>query len=254
MKINNELFWRERLKTQNLVYEAVRGTKVVLSSLLQDKLYKRLAKVLFLRDHNHIADIGCGTGDALKWILPTDEMEYVGVDVNRDFLDIAKTYYPCHGFIEGTVECTNLEENVFDIIICDSVLQFVDDKQIVSAFSEFYRIARPGCRVMLRVKNLRSFYCLSRPSILASRFMERIGFYHKKSGSWYRTPSFYRRKIHQYLGETIFEQGFALFSWATLARFNLVKPFERICDLLQLDFRLLSPFGIEYYFILVVKK
>ncbi len=82
---------------------------------------------------DRVLDIGCGPGDILKF-LP--EVEYVGIDVDANYIDTAKKKYPQHTFYCTGVEAFDTETlGLFDVVVSSGVVHHLDDKQAFDLFS-----------------------------------------------------------------------------------------------------------------------
>ena len=86
-----------------------------------------------------VLDVGCGTGDALCHLRTTD---YVGVDLNPEYLRVARCRYPNRGrFVTGDV--LHLEEHVgngFDIALAMGVLHHLSDEVADAALGQAARV------------------------------------------------------------------------------------------------------------------
>ncbi len=87
----------------------------------QLKRYRMLTDIAPERDLNNatVLDYGCGTGDFYKYLKRRDiKVKYTGVDINENFINLAKSKYP-----ECTFRVMNAEHDQFEgfydyIFIC----------------------------------------------------------------------------------------------------------------------------------------
>lgn len=98
---------------------------------------------------NHVLDLGSGAGnDCFVARSIVGETGYVtGIDFTDAMLEKAKmnldrTEFKNIDFLKGDIEDMPLNDNSFDVVISNCVLNLVPNKQ--KAFSEIYRVLKPG--------------------------------------------------------------------------------------------------------------
>ena len=69
----------------------------------------------FIKDHQAIADLGCGNGRLYNFLRKHRQIRYTGVDNSQKLLDIAKENFKSN-FIKGDLIDIPLETNSKDII------------------------------------------------------------------------------------------------------------------------------------------
>ena len=106
-----------------------------------------------------VLDLGCGTGRDcfMASAMVGEEGRVVGVDMTDEQIDVAKKYVEHHtkafgfskpnvefrkGIIEDLKSSAGIEDNSFDCVISNCVINLVADKEKV--FREVWRILRPG--------------------------------------------------------------------------------------------------------------
>jgi SAM-dependent methyltransferase len=83
--------------------------------------FKNLLDSLDLQARS-ILDAGCGMGDILPFIYArADDFEYLGVDINKDFVKIATKRYPPHKFQVGD-PFTEPGRAHFDVVLSSGTL------------------------------------------------------------------------------------------------------------------------------------
>lgn len=82
--------------------------------------------------NKRILDLGCGTGDLIKFLNPS---EYIGLDINQNFIKIAKKKYPDFRFIVADITKVRLPKEKFDYVIIVNVLHHLKDIQVKKLFS-----------------------------------------------------------------------------------------------------------------------
>jgi ubiquinone/menaquinone biosynthesis C-methylase UbiE len=101
-----------------------------------------------ITEDSYILDIGCGVGVTPCHIAKTFGCRIIGVDLREAMVQRARERAEREGVGERTefrvADARELpfDDDVFDVVICESVLAFVPDKE--KAASEFVRVAKPG--------------------------------------------------------------------------------------------------------------
>lgn len=92
-------------------------------------------------DDNHrtelsILDVGCGDGALIPYLMKyhgNNKMNYVGIDLSNEMIELGRRQYPQHNFIIGSfpndccIEPNN--ENKYDVIIFNGSMQFFQNTQ-----------------------------------------------------------------------------------------------------------------------------
>lgn len=105
-----------------------------------------LLKRIELTQSSTILDAGCGAGHTAAHIAKTYGCSVVGVDISPEAVEKAHDFYHREPFFErlsfvvGDVAHLNFERNSFDVVLCESVLLFVQDKQ--AAIKEMARVVK----------------------------------------------------------------------------------------------------------------
>ena len=105
-----------------------------------------------------VLDLGCGAGRDVYALsaLVGESGRVVGLDMTPEQLEVARAYKAFHAdvfghsssnveFIEGNIDQladTGLEENSFDLIVSNCVINLVEDKAAV--LKEIHRLLKPG--------------------------------------------------------------------------------------------------------------
>ena len=102
-----------------------------------------------LKKGQHVLDLGSGAGNdcfvALAFV--GDEGSVTGIDFTPQMLakareNAAKLNYTNVTFVEGDIEQMPLDDNRFDVVISNCVLNLVPNKQ--KAFAEIHRVLKPN--------------------------------------------------------------------------------------------------------------
>lgn len=112
---------------------------------------RELLAMCGVQDAHEILDVGCGIGAGPVYVAKTFGCRVVGVDRSSGMVDWARRRARHEG-VESRVEvCTAdvlalpFRDNRFDVVLCESVLDFVTDKE--GAIRECIRVTKPGGRV-----------------------------------------------------------------------------------------------------------
>lgn len=102
-----------------------------------------------IKKGDYVLDLGSGAGNDcfVARMLVGDEGRVRGIDFTDAMLEKAnknleKTGFKNIEFLKGDIEAIPLNESAVDVVISNCVLSLVPDKQ--KAFSEIYRVLRPG--------------------------------------------------------------------------------------------------------------
>ena len=110
-------------------------------------LTKEILKNENIHRFSRILDVGCGTGQTAAYLATTYGAKVTGMDINPLMLDKAidrmrSNRLPVRVF-QGSVEEIPFPNHSYDMVICESVLSFVDKPK---ALSEIYRVLGDGGR------------------------------------------------------------------------------------------------------------
>lgn len=85
------------------------------------KRFRYLVEDLDIKGRS-ILDAGCGMGDLLPYLhAKTDDFNYLGMDINANYIEIAKKRYHGHKFEVGNAFSDKLERR-FDLVITSGVM------------------------------------------------------------------------------------------------------------------------------------
>jgi len=71
--------------------------------------------------HATVLDVGCGTGDLAAWLAACDiPVEYTGIDVTPEMLDLARQRFPQHTFRRQSVVELDADE-AYDFVLLSGV-------------------------------------------------------------------------------------------------------------------------------------
>lgn len=146
---------------------------------------EKLAKWLDLKQGMKVADIGCGLGYLgwTYWHYFGNNGSYTGIDISEKLIDEAKEIskeWAKGGEINfqvGDVYKLNIEDNTFDVVMCQTLLMHLDKPE--QALSEMFRILIPGGIVLCKEPDNYSSGLMQGFSTLSSTSLEEQLTYHK---------------------------------------------------------------------------
>ena len=94
-----------------------------------------------------VLDIGCGTGDILKFLPAVD---YRGFDISADYIASAKKKFGDRGhfFCQSIEDSIDIPPSSFDIVLAHGVLHHLNDAEAIKLFSTAYSALKPGGRLV----------------------------------------------------------------------------------------------------------
>lgn len=109
--------------------------------MLIKQFYRRIANMLTDKKIDSIADMGCGEGFGLKnMAIKKIGKEYLGLDVSKKALRLAKEMNPEFKYVHGDIYKTPFEDNKFDLVVCSEVLEHLKKPEV--AIKEIKRISK----------------------------------------------------------------------------------------------------------------
>jgi demethylmenaquinone methyltransferase/2-methoxy-6-polyprenyl-1,4-benzoquinol methylase len=141
-----------------------------LHSMWQDQVWRHRAVALAeVTETDDVVDVACGTGDLAMAFCKAGAHSVLGIDFTLAMLDIAVTKAEIAGlpieYRQGDAMDLKLNDESADIVSVAFGIRNVQDS--TKAFTEFYRILRPGGRVIVlefstptnaMIRTLNNFY------------------------------------------------------------------------------------------------
>ena len=100
------------------------------------------------KPRDKVVDVGCGPAQLLRW-LP--EMNYIGFDSNKEYIDIARDKYGHRGlFLVGDTKQLDNDARLLntDIVICSTILHHLNDEEVLHVMKFAHKILKDGGRLV----------------------------------------------------------------------------------------------------------
>lgn len=112
------------------------------------KATKELIKLCKIKENEYVLDIGCGVGAAACYIVKNHGCRVVDIDISEEMIWEANNRAEKEGlkdkveFKVADVQNLPFEDNSFDVVIGESILAFLEDKQ--RGIRECKRVVKQG--------------------------------------------------------------------------------------------------------------
>lgn len=99
-----------------------------------------------LHKKSHLLDVGCGAGHTMAHVAKNYGCKVTGLDISSEALAKAQSYqkepfFSSLDFVQGSILSLPFADNSFDVVLCESVLVFIEDKD--QALKELSRVCKP---------------------------------------------------------------------------------------------------------------
>jgi SAM-dependent methyltransferase len=125
-----------------------RAADWALSEDQQTPTYEAALARVDLRPGSRVLDIGCGVGSFLELVVARGA-EGSGIDASEALIDVARRRLPGVDLRVGEMQALPYDDDTFDLVAGFNCFFFADD--IVAAFREARRVAKPGAPVVIQV-------------------------------------------------------------------------------------------------------
>ena len=93
----------------------------------------KISKDLLFLENKSVLDIGCGTGTLIEYLNPKS---YFGVDINSEFIKLARKKYPGFKFKILNIVDEKFPDGEFEFVFMMNVLHHLTDDQIIKVFKK----------------------------------------------------------------------------------------------------------------------
>lgn len=157
-------FWKQKTEQSGSDYEYDHG-RSPRQKVIEDLSNQELLSFIKPSPSEVIFDAGCGTGANIL-LLHSNVRHVSAMDYNQGAVERCRTKMHENGILnvevmQGSITEIPLPSSSVDKTICLSVLHYLSNDEVRSAFGEFKRILKPGGVAVLHVKNLSSVYLSS---------------------------------------------------------------------------------------------
>ncbi|HLO35322.1 MAG TPA: class I SAM-dependent methyltransferase [Candidatus Deferrimicrobium sp.] len=145
---------------------------------------RRLLSLCHVAEAREVLDVGCGIGVGPAFIARAHGCRVVGVDLSPRMIDLARRHARAEGvedrvrLLVGDILELPFEDDRFDVVIAESVIAFIADKE--RAIAELVRVTKPGGYVGLN----EGFLLTDTPSPPVTELARRIGSAMVTLGTW----------------------------------------------------------------------
>lgn len=163
-----------------LLYEQ-KQSKNFVTRYLHSRRYSRLvsfAAANFGKDIR-VLDIGCGPGGAYNALRMNHNVDYYGVDIREDFIDVARKRYPDARFEVQDVTHPDFDFSGYDLIIALETFEHVPESKLVRVIENIAKACPQYllCSVPIEIG----------PSVAIKNFGARLMGYNRSSGNFVQT-------------------------------------------------------------------
>ena len=102
--------------------------------------YRLIEQRLALQPGTQVLDVGCGTGWFTRRLARRYDLNIVGLDVNAEWLDYARSHDSCSCYVRGDALALPFPDNSFDSVTSVAALCFTADWRM--AVGEIVRVCR----------------------------------------------------------------------------------------------------------------
>jgi len=104
----------------------------------------------YLNNKNkNILEIGCSTGNLARAIIDMDGNSYCGIDISKKYIERAKKNSPKGKFMQMDAGKLEFKNELFDIVMINSVLHHIDDNLGKNCLKEAYRVLKNDGKVLI---------------------------------------------------------------------------------------------------------
>lgn len=100
-----------------------------------------------------ILDCGCGQGVLISILRRLGYKDVIGIDVSMEQVELARSTGVTGVFLEDIFDHAKSHSETYDVIIAIDVAEHFDKGQVLELFSAWFRLLKPGGRLIMRSPN-----------------------------------------------------------------------------------------------------
>lgn len=127
LPVDTSEFWKERLKDALTKYDDIRYSVFITGSDHWKEVQVKTSKLLdeILVNYHRILDLGCGYGALYDCLSQPNSVQYTGIDLSPELIEMAKLRYPLIDFRVMDCRITTFKDKEFDLTICRSIRRMI---------------------------------------------------------------------------------------------------------------------------------
>lgn len=135
----------------------------------------RVKQIKRVQNGQTVLDLGCGNGILLYRYLAFKSISYIGVDISKKLLAIARkkarlaNVLGMYRFVKSSLEKLHLADKTFDWIFCFAALHHLPKEMRLPAIREIWRVLKPGGKVAVTTWNLYSDFAVKKFGLVWSK-------------------------------------------------------------------------------------
>jgi len=124
-------------------------------SATRNQNWPEVSKLIkYVKKGDKVLDLGCGNGRLYK-ILKNKEVEYIGVDISKKLIEIARKNYPKTRFLVADALNLSFLKSSFDLIFAIAFLHHIPSKTLqLRVLKNCFKVLKENGLIILSVWNL----------------------------------------------------------------------------------------------------
>lgn len=131
-------YWNERAGSDGRLAVVRKGYNKRDMERVTNQWWEKLKP--FFTDKGKVLEVGCGWGRWAPYIEGVGNA-YSGVDVSEELYECRREGYDIQLIDPGIIP---FDSNTFDMVTCITVLQHIEDSDMVNTIAEMLRVLKPG--------------------------------------------------------------------------------------------------------------
>jgi len=240
-------YWKnwfdERARKASSDFVLNRGTTLRLEAL-ERKSQQQFLDAVNPKPTDVVLDAGCGSGRNIALLSPLVK-QIIGLDFSTEMLQRALERVQEGKLANvqlqpGSVTELKYGDQVFDKVVCASVLQYLDDAECALAIHQMIRVCKPGGTLVLHVKNGTSLYAVS---LRLVRLLQRL-LGKQAMPEYYRSRAWHYQTIENGSAKVVDFDSFGIFTFVPLPRWAVQRLLQ--LEMVLLKGKAFKRFGVNF--------